>query len=507
MNGVAFLIFTRADYAPALPGRAAKLLVIFLKKLQAYAANPVYVCAQAENLSATLLGLTSAAKPLIAKSELEAVRSLFNDVAIQHVAIFNGIYPLLDRDETQKLFQIHREYRADISYAENLPPGLTPYFVSRDLLESLDIMEARDEDVVAVGLRAFVEKNINSFHAEVHYEEPDLRLMRLDFSLASRRSLLKTQAFIEKTQHLEAPYAGMHDLIKAHPELLHTFPSYIELEFCTTASNKNYFSPLSYIEQQPHTLTRENFDRVKEYLATGLGDTSVCASGLGEPLEHPQAVEFVSELLSDANLRNVFVETNGEHLDKLLPLATHASADKLRVIVMLNSLKRFSELAGAPAAMLEKVKMNMRALTQALHAAGKKAAEIVYLQVLKVEENETEIDELYALAEELGATFLLQKYNRYAGLMPERRVSDMTPLERYACWHLRRDLFIRANGDVAHCKQTVDQTKNTARGNLARNSLAELWLGQRADFVANFQEKYPSHLPCATCDEYFTFNF
>jgi len=507
MNGVAFLIFTRADYAPALQGNAAKLVSMFSTKFQSYSANPIYLCAQSEDLSATLGGAIAAAKPLNANSELEAVRLLFNDSAIQHVAIFNGIYPLLDRDETQKLFQIHSEYRADISYAENLPSGLTPYFISRDFLESLDIMEAKDEDVAASGVRAFVEKNINSFHAEVHYEEPDLRLMRLDFSLASRRSVVKTQAFIENLSNLETPYQGMQDLINAHPELLHAFPSYIELELCSTAAHKSYFSPLSYIEQQPHTLTRDNFNRVQEYIATGLGDTSVCASGLGEPLEHPQAVEFIAELLGNTNIRNVFVETNGEYLDKLMPLATHANASRLRVIVMINSLKRFSELAGAPVAALDKVKANMRALTQALHAAGKNAAELVYLQVLKVEENETEIDELYALAEELGATFLLQKYNRYAGLMPERRVSDMTPLERYACWHLRRDLFIRANGDVAYCKQTVDQTKNSARGNLAKDSLAELWLGQRADYVANFQEKYPSHLPCATCDEYFTFNF
>jgi radical SAM protein with 4Fe4S-binding SPASM domain len=83
----------------------------------------------------------------------------------------------------------------------------------------------------------------------------------------------------------------------------------------------------------------------------------------------------------------------------------------------------------------------------------------------------------------------------------------MTPLERYACWHLRRDLFIRANGDVAFCKQTVDQRKNSARGNLDKDALAEIWQNQRADFVANFRGQYPTYLPCATCDEYFTFNY
>ena len=173
----------------------------------------------------------------------------------------------------------------------------------------------------------------------------------------------------------------------------------------------------------------------------------------------------------------------------------------------MNSLTKFAEYSGAPQATLEKIKVNFRNLAQALAQAGKNPQEQLFLQAFKVEENETEIDALYALAEELGGSFLFQKYNRYAGLMPERRVSDMTPLERYSCWHLRRDLFIRANGDVAFCKQTVDPAKPSARGNLAKDSLSALWAAQGQDFVLNYREKYPGHLPCAQCDEYFTFNY
>jgi spiro-SPASM protein len=341
----------------------------------------------------------------------------------------------------------------------------------------------------------------------VHYEEPDLRLLRLDFSLVSERSIVKAAAFWEKLQNKNEPYAELESLIAKSPELLVTFPSYIELEFCSVAENKSFFSPLSVIDQQKHLLSPENFSKVKSYIATGFGDTSVSAAGLGEPLENPEAVNYLTELLADKNTRYVFTETNGIHLDKLMPLATHASAGKLRVIILLNSLEKYAEYSGAPAAALAKVKANIRAFTAALAQAGKNAQEIVYVQAFKVEENEAEIDALYALAEELGASFLLQKYNRYAGLMPERRVSDMTPLERYSCWHLRRDLFIRANGDIAFCKQTIDQTKNSARGNLSKDALADIWSAQRKDFVLNFQQKYPSHLPCAGCDEYFTFNF
>lgn len=499
------------DSPSQAPGtNVSQLIAVLSRKLGGFA--HVFICVENAPLRSALQKHFTTAKIVEWQTEIAAVRLLLADKSVVHIAIANGVYPLLDLSVTRKLFEIHTEYRADISYAENLPPGMALNFISRDLLESLDIMEAKDDDLVT-GIRPFVEKNINQFHAEVHYEEPDLRLLRLDFSLASRRSVAKTTALLKKLesmpggQSLENPYAALQALLQASPELLHTFPSYIEIEFSASAGAKNYFSPLAVIDQPAALLSRANFEKIRAYIATGLGDTSVCASGLGEPLEHPEGVEYLRELLADENIRQVFVETNGLQLEKLLPLANHEFAGKLRVIVSLNSLERYEEFSGSPKALLAAVKKGIQSLTTGLSAAGKNAAEIVYLQALKVEENEAEIDALYALAEELGASFLLQKYNRYAGLLPERRVSDMTPLERYSCWHLRRDLFIRANGDVAFCKQTVDPNKPAARGSLATDSLADIWLSQRTDFVLNYQGKYPAHLPCAGCDEYFTFNY
>ncbi|GAB4430584.1 MAG: spiro-SPASM protein [Turneriella sp.] len=506
MTQTALLIHTPAAYAPdfTMPG-AASLPEAFAATVLGMGL-PVYLCVADDGLRQRLASLLAGSKLLAADSEISAVRALFADNGISHILVCGGVFPLLDTVLTQKLYDIHTEYRADITYGENLPPGIAPHIVSRDLLESLEIMEASDTDVAAAGLRPFVEKNINQFHAEVHYEEPDLRVLRLDFSLTSRRSVAKTAALMPYLQS-GPTYAALKPAIEAHPEVLVTMPSYLEIEFVSTAEHVSYFSPLKVIEQPKHLLSPAHFDKVLAYIAQGFGDTSVCASGLGEPLEHPHSVSYLTTLLENERVRYVFVETNGIHLDRLWPLATHGQADKLRVIVLLNSLERYVDYSGAPLITLDRVKANIQSFTGALSAAGRNAQELVYVQAFKVVENETEIDALYALAEDLGASFLLQKYNRYAGLLPERRVSDMTPLERYACWHLRRDLFIRANGDVAFCKQTIDQTKNSARGNLDKDTLADIWQNQRSDFVANYRGQYPAHLPCAACDEYFTFNF
>ena len=120
-------------------------------------------------------------------------------------------------------------------------------------------------------------------------------------------------------------------MLQVSPELLHTFPSYIEIEFSANAEAKSYFSPLSVIEQPAAKLSRPHLQKIRDYIATGYGDTSVCASGLGEPLEHPEAVPYLSELLDAPEIRYVFVETNGIQLEKLLPLAEHRAAGKLRV--------------------------------------------------------------------------------------------------------------------------------------------------------------------------------
>jgi spiro-SPASM protein len=505
MNDAVILIHLPLEYANGLEGHLHDALISEFTKKIISLNTPVYL--SAATLETDLKKFLPQAVSLPATSEIQSVRHIFKQANVRHIGIANGIYPLLDLKQTDKLFGIHDEFRADISYAENLPPGMAFNFVSRDILESLEIMEARDEDLAQTGIRPFVEKNINQFHAEVHYEEPDYRLLRLDFSLGNRRSLEKVKAILPEIQNLNEPYPELQEILSKKPGLLHSFPSYIELELCSTTKNVSYFSPLGHLKQEPHQLSDENFRKVLEFIRSGYGDTSVCASGLGEPLEHPKVAEYLEEILDEPGIRYVFVETNGIHLDKIFSLTKHPRAAKLRVITLLNSLARFSELAGAPVASLDLIKTNLKQFAGKLAGAGLNPLEILYLQTLKVEENETEIDELFALAEDLGATFLFQKYNRYAELMPERRVSDMTPLERYSCWHLRRDLFVRANGDVAYCKQTVDQSKNSSRGNLASTTLAEAWLNQRQDFILNFQEKYPDHLPCLKCDEYFTFNF
>ena len=50
---------------------------------------------------------------------------------------------------------------------------------------------------------------------------------------------------------------------------------------------------------------------------------------------------------------------------------------------------------------------------------------------------------------------IVQKYSAFVGLLPERRVSDLSPLVRRPCWHLKRDLASGMDGTVPLCRECV----------------------------------------------------
>jgi hypothetical protein len=67
------------------------------------------------------------------------------------------------------------------------------------------------------------------------------------------------------------------------------------------------------------------------------------------------------------------------------------------------------------------------------------APEKTHVQAVRVKENEEDIETFYVRK---GVTRErdIQKYDSCAGLLPDRSVADLSPLKRFPCWHLKRDL-------------------------------------------------------------------
>src|SRR5690606_34457334 len=106
---------------------------------------------------------------------------------------------------------------------------------------------------------------------------------------------------------------------------------------------------------------------------------------------------------------------------------------------------------------LETVLANIARFEEALrteYAAGRAASTFrLHVELLKITDVADEITAYFDRFEDSPVNVILQKFNSYAGRVPERRVSDLTPLHRDFCWHLARDVYLTADGRIPLCRQ------------------------------------------------------
>ena len=482
---------------------------LFFDKLQTLAV-PVFFSVESDTESSKyILELLSKSDLSIQKveysHELTILHDLFLNKKFENVVYFNSIYPLLDFQVLGNVVDMHTEYGADYSYGENIPPGVVPPIFGASIMEALRIQEGEKETLsnLPIPLSSYVEKNLNNFHVEIHYELPDLRMLRLNFNCKNLRSVDLTCKTIDETPNAERVYEQLEGLLQKKPDLTFQFPSYLELEIFGGCEYDCSFCFRRQITPVGNALSLENIDSILEFIQNGLDDTSVGIGGLGEPLQHPEAKQIIEKFLGDEKIQTVVVETNGLYLEKVIDLFQHPSASKLRFVININSIKNYPQMHGTVVENREKVFSNLEKVSKVLTEQKPELLSNIHIQMLKIVDNETEVDDIFELSQNMNFSFLLQKYNSYAGSLEEKRVSDMTPLERTFCWHLQRDLYINSDGEVQFCKQSGG-TKS--RGNINSNKISDIWLSQKSDWVDNYNRKYPKSPACESCDEYFTFN-
>lgn len=443
---------------------------------------------------------------LDAKNIILNLKEIFEGKGIKHIFYFNTPNPLWDFEVTQNLMQYADTYSPDYTYAENIPEGMVPDIISSSLLETIEVpYKALEDESSEIDLIPFLRKNLNDFHVEIHYEAPDLRMLRLDFSLNSLRSIRETLQILSTIDSSKNPYVQLEAAIKKSPQVLYTLPSYLEVELISKCDYQCTFCPRQFTSIDPHVMDKTIIDKIEDYLNDSLQDVTVAFGGMGEPMLHPDILSYMKQLLPNDALRRLVIETSGYHMDAILKdLENISHQEKILWIINFNSLENYESIHAAPSQAKEKVVQHLDELIE-IYKKNEWNLSNIYMQMLKMEENEDETDAIYAFAKERDISFLLQKYNTYNHLMPQKRVSDMTPLERSFCWHLRRDLFIRSNGSIAYCKQDVAGSRDI--GDLHESTVKDIFEQRRNDFIQNYQMDYPESPDCKACDEYFTFNF
>jgi spiro-SPASM protein len=391
------------------------------------------------------------------------------------------------------MIEIHKKYRAEFTYSDNLPEGLTCEIYSRELIDNLPEFNEK-----TLPLPGIIKSNINQFDIELYYRKPDLRPYRMTFRSSSPRdrAIMDSIVYIHKGIPL---YEEILPIIEKNPEVLMAGPSYIDLELTGSCSLNCIYCYRDKIEERNH-IEESTVETLLRKMEEFHLPYTLCLGGSGEPFEHPQFYSILQKTLDESLIERIVLETNGRGIDaNFITYCAGRDTSKLEIIVNLSATneEQYSDIHGSSG--YEKVKGNVIAFKES-DAKG-----TIYVQLLKINETEPFTDIYYDTWEKTGVPVVFQKQNTFLGEVEDRRYSDLSPLRRSHCWHLARDLNINSEGTVQFCKQDIGAGEPA--GNINSHSISAIWEKQKNRFIENVKESFPDNPRCEECDEWYTFNY
>jgi radical SAM protein with 4Fe4S-binding SPASM domain len=248
----------------------------------------------------------------------------------------------------------------------------------------------------------------------------------------------------------------------------------------------------------------------KQFKANNLESISFSVS---EPLLFKNFFEVIKRC-HEANIMDIFLFTNGTLLNEStakkildsgitrlfisLDAASESTYDKIRIPVGKEQLKK-SRLT-----MLEKQIKNFIHLRDNVY---KQQLPIVRTSFVKMQSNEDEVENFIKKwtgivdAIEIQDEFPISTYEKVNALI-ESDQPIKYELEEYNCNEPWGQITIYSNGDVTPCCNLLG--KKTAIGNVFKDPLKNIWLGEKAKELRDGFIKNKPNKVCKVCSEVYT---
>jgi spiro-SPASM protein len=435
--------------------------------------------------------------------------SALADAGAGHEDIFYyyADFPLLDPVLAARLHASHRRYFAEYTFADGWPAGLAPEIVRCDAVPRMQALAAGSPALGAApvardALFAVIQKDINAFDVETELAPRDQRMLRATLAADGERNARVVEALLARgATDAESVAAAL----EAEPRILRTLPAFFNVQVVAACPQSCSYCPWPVVAGDPRRLDGfmpvETFDGLLGRIEDFAHDAHVSISLWGDPSRHPDAAGLVKAAAHHAGIRLV-IETSGvgwrpgtlaEIAAAISP--TTASAAPPTWIVSLDA---------ASAAIYEGLRGSGFAEASATAAELMKLfPSSTHLQAVRMKENEEDLETFYRDWKQRTERVIIQKYDSFAGVLPDRKVADLSPLRRFPCWHLRRDVAILLDGTVPLCRE--DLRAAGALGNAFTDDLAVIWERGARQYDRHIAGDLPDL--CAGCDEYYTFNF
>jgi spiro-SPASM protein len=301
---------------------------------------------------------------------------------------------------------------------------------------------------------------------------------------------------VEDSQVHGVPLCNPDELPAAGPNL------FVEITSrCNLACS---FCPHTHLSRPKADMAKRTYDilvnRIEEHLRTREGGFEVTFSLYGEPLMHPEFVDFIRAL--DPTGARVFVETNGMFLNESAARSLMETECVKAVIIGVDAVTADTYARVRPGGDFKLVRENIDRLLL-LRSDQNDRELIVGLSFLRLRENDGELLDFYQYWQKRADHVLVLGYNDFSGNLPDRKAADFTPLRRSPCRRIRSSLTVLQDGGYVICPQDFDG--KTSSITVADTSFDEAFQqeGVRTILTGQRSGDYSTSAMCRQCDKWY----
>lgn len=451
---------------------------------------------------------------LLAEESSSSILEALKKVESRYFIWVEGDAPFLDFQTTLLLLEQHRHYGVQLTNCDGYPLGLLPEILSSEILPALLALVETGKSTAALESGAtffeLLSPEVNQFDIETHLPPKDFNLLRLCCKTKTKRNSLFCEriakAITEQGKGRGAlPIADeLLTILEEHPLWYRTVPAYYSLQIINQNIVKNPIYPWQFLapelqvrqEGDPLFLIEEaQLKRLCQEALSLSGDAVFCFNHWGESSLHPQVEQLIDLVLSEPQF-TLLIETSalGWNEAILRRLAQKYPQRLIWIVELCYHQKALYDQAMGEGFFEEAWKQ--------AHLLSELFPGNCYCQAFRIKEQEEDLLKFWKYWKEKGQP-LVQKYDHFCGLLPDRRVVDLSPVKRFPCWHLKRDLSLWANGVVSFCKEDIDLTRTV--GSFLEESLESLFQKIGELYEKDCKAQYDNR--CGRCDEFYTFNF
>ncbi|MBN1410055.1 MAG: spiro-SPASM protein [Spirochaetales bacterium] len=413
------------------------------------------------------------------------------------VFYFYADCPLLDPELSRKMYENHHRYFADYTFADGYPYGITPEILKPAIINQLiRLMGETDSRIKRDSLFEIIKHDINNFDIETEISPKDLRLLRLNLASHNKRDYLTVKKIVENGGK---DAESIREVITTKRELLRSLPAFFNIQIAERCPQTCTYCPYPSFTENITSLKGEmapaDFNGILDKIVDFCDDAVISFSLWGDPSSHSRIAEMIHSVLKREKL-DLIIETSG--------LGWNEST----LSAIACNEKRFPSWILSLDAWTQNVYNALRG--QGFEEANRTKdlllelfPDNVYLQAVRMTDNEDDLEHFYLNHKKITENIIIQKYDSFCGALPDRKVTDLSPLKRIPCWHLIRDVTVLLDGTVLPCREDIKKTH--VMGNILKDDLASIWSKGEDWFMGHLREDYPDL--CKMCDEYYTYNF